>query len=265
MFQKFLVPATVLAICIQGLNADTSGTTGGPINLSGYTGGKNVCIALYDINKDQYLVHNLEQCEERLAPCSTFKIPNALIGLETGVLSGADDVKKWDGTEHSRKVLNRDHDLASAIRYSVVWYFQDVANDVGPRRMQEYLDAFDYGNRDISGGQERFWLSSSLKITALEQIRFMADLERESLPARPENQVTVKDMMLQEENLPEGFHGDLYGKTGSCIGSDVDHGWFTGFYHRGDAGYVFAVNVKGEKEWGWQAREIAVEVLNDLP
>lgn len=265
MIRKHLVLATVLIICTQTLDAGSSGTANAPINLSAYANGKNACIALYDMNADQYLVHNLEQCEEPLAPCSTFKIPNALIGLETGVLNGPDDVKKWDGTEHSRKVLNRDHDLASAIRYSVLWYFQDVANDIGPQRMQEYLDVFDYGNRDISGGQDRFWLSSSLKITALEQIRFMAALDSKSLPASPENQVTVKSMMLQDEKLPEGFGGNLYGKTGSCIGSEGDHGWFTGFYHRDGADYLFAVNVKGEKQWGWQAREIAVEVLNDLP
>ena len=235
------------------------------LQLADYAGDARACIAIYDRNADQFLVHGLEQCQERLSPCSTFKIPNALIGLEAGVLQGPSDSKEWDGTVHSRDVMNRDHDLASAIRYSIVWYFQELALEVGPERMQEWLDRFDYGNRDISGGQERFWLSSSLAITALEQIRFMSALDTGQLPAGSDHQATVRRMMLQDENLPDGFEGSLFGKTGSCIGPDTDHGWFTGFYHRGNNDYVFAVNVKGRKQWGWQAREITVRVLNDLP
>lgn len=232
--------------------------------LADYAPGKSACIALYDVTADQYLVYNTEQCHQRLSPCSTFKIPNALIGLEIGVLTGPDDLKKWDGREHRREVNNQDHDLASAIEHSVVWYFQDVALDIGPERMKTWLDRLDYGNRNIAGGQDRFWLSSSLEMNAFEQIRFMAALDAGSLDASRENQQAVEDMMRQTKNLPEGFEGELFGKTGSCVGEETDHGWFTGFYHRDGHRYVFAVNVKGRKEWGWQAREIAISVLNDL-
>jgi beta-lactamase class D len=237
-----------------------------PRPLADYAAGKAACIVVYSADADQFVIHNPEQCRERLSPCSTFKIPNALIGLESGVLTGPGDTRKWDGTQHSRKVLNQDHDLSSAIKFSIVWYFQSVALDIGEARMQAALDAFDYGNRDISGGQDRFWLSSSLKISALEQSTFMKALDEESLPAGKENQQTVKAMMLQDYSLPEGFTGELYGKTGSCPGNDdtTGHGWFTGFYHRGENQYVFAVNVKGEEQWGWQAREILIEVLQEM-
>jgi beta-lactamase class D len=161
-------------------------------------------------------------------------------------------------------VLNQDHDLASAIRDSVVWYFQEVAVDVGPERMQRALDSFNYGNRDISGGQDRFWLSSSLRISALEQIRFMRGLDEHSLPADPDHQAMVVGMMRQQEHLPEGFSGELYGKTGSCSGPEGDYGWFTGFLHRETGNYVFAVNVKGPGKYGWDARQMAVEVLQGL-
>jgi len=232
--------------------------------LTEYAAGLSACIAIYSKEDDQYLVHNLPQCEEQLSPCSTFKIPNALIGLESGVLSGPGDVKEWDGTQHSREALNRDHDLASAIKYSIVWYFQDVALEIGPEQMQASLDAFDYGNRDISGGQDRFWLSSSLKISALEQIDFMAALNDDQLPAGRDNQETVKRLMLQDYRLPEGFSGELYGKTGTCLDADGGHGWFTGFLHRDGEEYIFAVNLKSDDPRGWDARAIAVEVLKDI-
>jgi beta-lactamase class D len=34
-----------------------------------------------------------------LSPASTYKIPHALIGLETGVIT-EDTVEKWDGVRH---------------------------------------------------------------------------------------------------------------------------------------------------------------------
>lgn len=263
MKQKTSILAGTLLVALSSPPTHSDGLA--MVTLSAYAQGKDACIAVYDSHAGQYLVHNMAQCQQRLSPCSTFKIPNALIGLETGVLSGPGDNKTWDGTEHSRKVNNQDHDLASAIQNSVLWYFQEVAEDIGAERMQKFLDTFDYGNRDISGGQDHFWLSSSLQISALEQIRFMAALDSSTLPASAGNQETVKHMMLQDEKLPEGFDGELYGKTGSCVTPEGHHGWFTGFYHHDGSDYVFAVNIKGEKQWGWQAREIAVAVLNDLP
>ena len=262
---KKIIP---LAMAVMGVALSSpdahSGPDHGPPPLGEYAEVPQTCIALYHRNSDEYHVYNMAQCQERLSPCSTFKIPNALIGLESGVLEGPDSLKSWDGTMHSREVLNQDHDLASAIKNSVVWYFQDVALDIGPERMQTALDAYDYGNRNISGGQDIFWLSSSLEISALEQVLFMDALDREALPANPEYQVMVREMMLQDSGLPGDFRGKLYGKTGSCVGPEGEHGWFAGFLHRGDQRWVFAVNVKGDGQWGWQARKIAVRVLDDI-
>lgn len=235
-----------------------------PAELAALAGDASSCIAILERDSNQTLIHNPELCRKRLSPCSTFKIPNALIGLDLGILDGPDHGKEWDGTEHSRKVLNQDHDLASAIHHSVLWYFQDVAIEIGPERIQSALDSFNYGNRDISGGQGHFWLSSSLKISALEQIKFMAALDDEKLPAGKDNQAMVKQMMLQDRHLPEGFEGELYGKTGSCVSEHGEHGWFTGFLHRDGKTYVFAVNVTGNGQWGWQARDIAIKVLSNI-
>lgn len=257
----FALVATGSLLPASTLHADTPYW---PKPLSEYAAERSACIAIYSRTDKQYMVHNLPQCQQRLSPCSTFKIPNTLIGLEAGVLSGPGDEKKWDGTQHSREALNQDHDLASAIKFSIVWYFQDVALDIGPQQMQASLDAFNYGNRDISGGQDHFWLSSSLRISALEQINFMATLDDERLPAGKDNQETVKRLMLQDYRLPEDFSGDLYGKTGSCVGLDVNHGWFTGFLHREGKEYVFAVNIKGKNPRGWDARTLAIEVLQDM-
>jgi beta-lactamase class D len=260
----FLLPALFCLCAAPAAAQSTAPTADWPQPLGAYAGDAEACIAIHHPATDQYFIHNRAQCEERLAPCSTFKVPNALVGLESGVLTGPADVKPWDGQEHSRVVQNRDHDLASAMRHSVVWYFQDVALEVGAERMQAALDAYAYGNRDISGGQDRFWLSSSLRISALEQLRFMASLQRDALPASPQNQAVVRSLIRQTDDVPAGFGGDLYGKTGSCASPEGDYGWFTGFLQRDGEDYVFAVNVKGPGKWSADARRIALEALGAM-
>jgi len=225
------------------------------------------------LTRDRHHESRLEfgpaQCALPLSPCSTFKIPNALIGLQTGVLSGPGHLKAWDGTEHQRKVNNRDHSLASAIEYSVVWYFQSVARDVGTEAMQEWLDHLDYGNRDISGGIDRFWLSSSLKIDAYSQLELLKALKHQTLPFKPAIQQQVQDMLVQNSDLA----GTLHGKTGSCLGiteSEPDHGWFIGWVdwnknsEANPATTWFVINITGEKAWGLEARQIALQLLQDL-
>ncbi|NNJ64677.1 MAG: class D beta-lactamase [Xanthomonadales bacterium] len=264
MFPHKLASAACSALAALTVSAVHADTPHWPQPLADYVGEDSACIAILDTRSDQYFIYNLPQCSRKLAPCSTFKVPHALIALETEVLGGPEHVRRWDGTVHEREVLNRDHDLASAIKFSVVWYFQDTAEDIGPERMQQALDRMDYGNRDISGGQRVFWLSSSLQTTAFQQIEFMRALDAGELPASRRNQAAVRDMILQDYRMPEAFEGALYGKTGSCRSEALDHGWFVGFLHRGEDRYAFAVNLVGEDQWGWNARQLAVRVLQDM-
>jgi beta-lactamase class D len=210
-----------------------------------------------------------EQCALPLSPCSTFKIPNALIGLQLGVVSGPEHLKQWDGTKHQRETNNRDHDLASAIGESVVWYFRSLARDVGPVRMQEWLDRLNYGNRDISAGTDRFWLGASLEIDAYGQLGILKALKHQTLPFKPEYQRQVTEMLVQDAPLA----GRLHAKTGSCLGEanvKPDHGWFIGWVDwdkSTDSNPVttfFVLNITGDSAWGSQARPIALQLLKEL-
>lgn len=222
-----------------------------------------------DRHNETWFEFGPEQCGQPQSPCSTFKIPNALIGLQQGVVSGPGHVKSWDGVVREREETNRDHVLASAIRDSVVWYFQSLARDVGSQAMQNWLQRLDYGNRDVSGGIDRFWLGSSLKINAYQQLEFLKSLDHQTLPFKPHYQQQVSDMLVQESELP----GTLHGKTGSCRGAEPgqdDHGWFIGWidWHgntpRNPATTWFVVNIRGPQAWGWHARRIALALLKDL-
>lgn len=227
------------------------------------------------VSQDRYDQSRFEygpgQCGLPLSPCSTFKIPNALIGLQTGAVSGPGHLKPWDGNRHSRETANRDHTLASAVEHSVVWYFQSLARDVGEQAMAGWLNRLGYGNRDISGGIDRFWLGSSLEIDAHGQLEFIRALWRSGLPFASGHQAEVRAMLAQASDLP----GSLHGKTGSCPGNPdtgtPDHGWFIGWVdwdenrERNPATSWFVINITGEEARGREARRIALQLLADLP
>ncbi len=196
----------------------------------------------------------------RLSPCSTFKIANALIGLETGVLSGPDHLLTWDGKVRSRPVDNQNHTLQTAIDNSVVWYFQALAAAVGPARMGHYVKALDYGNQDISGGITRFWLGSSLKISADEQVEFLRKLYEDALPIEPRHQALVREM-LKLKKTPQY---QLSGKTGTnLVGGKATLGWFVGHLALADKAYVFACNIEApDQATGSKARQIAEKALH---
>ena len=78
-----------------------------------YFGDYGYCALILSTNRyDEVLIEaGPEQCQQMLSPCSAFKIPNTLIGLQSGVVSGSEDLRKWDGKVRDREASNRDHTL----------------------------------------------------------------------------------------------------------------------------------------------------------
>ncbi|HHG83142.1 MAG TPA: hypothetical protein ENJ82_00205, partial [Bacteroidetes bacterium] len=58
------------------------------------------------------------------SPASTFKILNALIALETGVIEDTNEVIKWDGVNPAWDKWNQDQTLATGMKYSALWAFR---------------------------------------------------------------------------------------------------------------------------------------------
>jgi beta-lactamase class D len=232
-------------------------------DFSKYFEGYSGAFVLYDVNNKYYIRHNEEQCKKRWSPCSTFKIPNSLIALETGVVTDENFMLKWDGTKQPYDTWNRDHTLRTAITNSVVWYYRELARRIGEARMKDYIEKIDYGNKDISGGLDKFWLMSSIAISADEQVEFLLKLITNKLPFSERTVNIVKDIMTLEKN-------DLYvlrGKTGSGENKDIKRtqGWFVGYLTLGDNAYVFATNIEApENANGKKAKEITYEILKSL-
>jgi beta-lactamase class D len=193
---------------------------------------------------DDYLViaSDKNRSGEAQLPASTFKIPNSIIALETGVVGDPDkDVFKWDGVVRSIEAWNKDHTLRTAIAASAVPVYQEIARRIGQERMQKYVDLFEYGNRDIGGGIDQFWLTGNLRIDPVQQVDFVDRLRRGALPVSKRSQELVRDI------LPVTKVGDtiIRAKSG-LLGAERGQpslGWMVGWAEKGSANTVFALNM----------------------
>ncbi len=105
------------------------------------------------------------------------------------------DVFKWDGVKRPIEAWNRDHTMRTAIAVSAVPVYQEIARRIGQARMQKYVDLFDYGNRNIGGGIDQFWLTGDLRIDPLQQVDFVDRLRRGVLPISKRSQDLVRDIL----------------------------------------------------------------------
>jgi beta-lactamase class D len=190
--------------------------------------------------------HDVERSRRRVSPFSTFKIAHSLIALETGAVPGTGHRMQWDSIRDPRETSfegwYRAHDMRSAMRNSVVWYYREVARRIGEERMRAHLARIGYGNADVSGGIDRFWLDSSLRISAEEQVRFLRRFHAGELGFSPRTTAEVRDILVLEET-PEYR---LSGKTGGGYVDGRGLGWLVGYVERGGGVYFFAARIDGE-------------------
>jgi beta-lactamase class D len=196
-----------------------------------------------------------------VSPQSTFKIPHALAGLDAGVIRDTESSYAYDGTAYPFESWRRNHTLATAMRHSVVWWFQRVARELGVEREREYLQRFGYGNADSSSGLTTFWLGGSLAISPEEQAQFLIKLFANALPVSDHAMRTVRAVLVQPPGRVVNASGEhafggrwppgtvLSAKTGS---GGMDRGgqvrWLAGHVARGGKAWVFVSCVIGSSD-----------------
>jgi len=191
---------------------------------------------------DDYLViaSDTQRSGEGKLPASTFKIPNSLIALETGVVQDPDkDVFRWDGVKRPIEAWNQDHTMRSAIAVSAVPVYQEIARRIGQERMQKYVDLFEYGNRDIGGGIDQFWLTGNLRINAVQQVDFVDRLRRGALPISKRSQDLTRDILP----VTKAGEATIHTKSGLLGAERGSLGWMVGWAEKGSAQTVFALNM----------------------
>ncbi len=237
-FSRFLL--MILALGFQGAYAQTPAIAmveevpalRAIVDATGFEGS----VLIYDLHNNAFMAGHAESVEQTFLPASTFKIFSAMAALETGVIADKSAVIAWDGVQRSRTETNRDLDLQSAFRLSSVPHFQQLVKSVGAERMQGFIDAVGYGNRDISGGIDRFWLTGGLRLSPRQQVDFLVRLYRNELPFSEQSMTAVKEMMVTEEG--DGYV--LRAKTGWATLENQDNtGWWAGWVETTDNVYFF--------------------------
>lgn len=179
-------------------------------------------------------VYDEARARRRYSPASTFKIPHTLFALDAGVVRDEFQVFPWDGTKGWIEAWNRDQNLRSAMRNSVVWVYQKFAREIGEEREGLYLRKLDYGNADPSGA-DPFWVEGNLRISAQEQISLLRHLYRNELPFRIEHQLLLKDILIVEA----GRDWILRAKSGWS----GTVGWWVGWVEWPTGPVFFALNI----------------------
>lgn len=225
--------------------------------------GREGSILIYDSKNNRIYEHNPQRNATAIAPASTFKIFNALVALETGVVPDDVAVLTWDGIHREIDAWNHDTNLRQAFKDSTVWFYQVLARRAGYERMQQFINKVGYGNRQIGtvADIDRFWLREPLQITPKEQIKFLQRLYQGDLPFSQRTINLVKDIMVREQT-PDYT---LRGKTGWLTSTKPNVGWFMGYLEQNKNVYFFATTLDMQKSEDAPARiEITRRSLKDL-
>lgn len=212
-----------------------------------------LCTLVADIGTGALLLEQGEGCDTPTTPASTFKVPLAVMGFDSGFLADAgnpvlpfkEGYADWGGDAWRQPT-----DPLRWMDHSVVWYSQVITRALGAETLARYALAFGYGNADFSGdpgadnGLERAWISSSLKLTPREQLAFISRLFSRQLPVSAAAMDTTI-AILQPRSTADGWQ--MLGKTGSAFPRKSDGnldrsrgwGWYVGAATRGDTTLVF--------------------------
>lgn len=215
---------------------------------------------LYDYYNDTQLIYNEDRAKEAFLPASTFKILHSLIALECGVVDDENEVILWDGTERPIPIWNQDHTMKTGIKYSVVWFYQELARRIGEERMQLWVDSVGYGNQLLSKQIDNFWLLGDLRITPIEQVHFLKKLIDEDLPFGINHIHTVKEILIEDKSERYVFRG----KTG-WADFGVPVGWYVGYIEIDGRTFIFVNNIEiNSSEDALARKEITKEIFKEV-
>jgi beta-lactamase class D len=215
-------------------------------HFTGITG----TFVLLDARTGEFIRHDARRAAKRFPPCSTFKIPNTAILIESGVARDADHTVKYDPALNvTRPEWAKDHTLRSAFSSSVLWYYQALSIAAGQTVEDRFVRQFRYGNQSTAGGMKEigrpFWVDGTLRISADEQVDFLKRLYEGRLGLSARTTRLTREIMLTEETP----RWKLSAKTGACQpkGEDVSL-WYVGYVEKGADVHYFALQM-GDKNY----------------
>ena len=209
----------------------------GHFEAHGLTG----AFVLFEPARGRYLVLDEARARTRLPPAATFHVPLAVAGLECGAIDDERELFRWDGRPRPVPAWERDHTFASGLREGVAWMYQEVARRIGRAGLRDWLARAGYGNRDLSGGIDLFWLQGGLRVSAFEQVELLHRLAEGRLPATQRAQRLVRSAL----ECGRSRSHVLYAAGGCAAHGREPVAWWVGWVERqGRPQAVFAMNCR---------------------
>ncbi|EMI2597407.1 OXA-24 family carbapenem-hydrolyzing class D beta-lactamase [Acinetobacter baumannii] len=203
----------------------------------------------------------LARANKEYVPASTFKMLNALIGLENHKAT-TNEIFKWDGKKRTYPMWEKDMTLGEAMALSAVPVYQELARRTGLELMQKEVKRVNFGNTNIGTQVDNFWLVGPLKITPVQEVNFADDLAHNRLPFKLETQEEVKKMLL----IKEVNGSKIYAKSGWGMGVTPQVGWLTGWVEQANGKKIpFSLNLEMKEGMSGSIRnEITYKSLENL-
>ena len=209
---------------------------------------EEACTLIVAADDGAELYRSGDRCDVPYSPASSFKLALALMGFDSGLLESPNaPAIAYDPALKARyESWRQTTDPTRWLKNSVVWYSQALTTKLGMARFQAYVDAFDYGNRDLSGdpgrdnGLTRAWLGSSLKTSPEAQVAFLRKVWQRQLPVS----AGAYEKLFATAQWFAGSDGwRVQAKTGSAFPSEMNGrqlGWFVGWMEKHGQHFVFA-------------------------
>jgi len=200
------------------------------------------CFALFNNGENSFIIYNLPRYRDSAyTPASTFEIVNSLIGIQSGVIKNEDMTIPWDRVTRPTEQWNKDLTMKEAFEVAAVPYFQEVARRIGRDTMQVWIDSLGYGNRNISGPIDSFWLNNRLKVKSDEQLGLVKKMYFNQLPFFKRTQEIIQSVMLREQDS----NYTLSYKTGwGSMENGHMAGWVVGWIEENKHPYFFVLNIE---------------------
>jgi bla regulator protein BlaR1 len=206
--------------------------------------------------------YNAERADRRFSPCSTFKLPFAVMFLETGIVRDPETVLKYDPRLAASPLaanqpgMAHDQTLTSAFHESANWYFDTLSRSLDRALVQQFTARSGYGNANVRDTVEpeqgSYWYDGRLRISANEQVRFLQRLHSGDLGLSARTTDLIRQV-AQVERTPRWL---LAAKTGACrgVGEDSTTNWYVGWVDKADNTYYFALQLDAD-DFGRVLRE----------
>lgn len=197
-------------------------------------------ILIYDEASNQYTSSDFEVAKTKFTPASTFKIPNTLVGLETGIID-INYVFKYDGGERMLEAWKKDLTLREAFQTSCVPCYQELARKVGVEKMRIVLDSVKYPGMTFDNSTlDNFWLIGESEISPLEQVDFLRRFATKQFPLNEGTMESLKYVMAADTTAK----GIMYAKTGLGESEGKYLGWYVGYIQKPKNRIYFATVIR---------------------